>query len=130
MIYRVGNRPPGLRCVVMHKPRTALFRKLIVPAFPIMVGNLLQTLYNLVDAFFLGKLGKVAVSAPSMSFSIIFFLVVFAFGFSPASTTPISQAKGRRRPEKIDFYLGQTATIGFAVVYRGASMDRLDPNVQ
>jgi putative MATE family efflux protein len=76
-----------------------------------MAGNLLQTLYNLVDAFFLGKLGKAALSAPSISFPIVFFLVVFAFGFSMAGTTLISQSKGKNDREKIDFYLGQTTTV-------------------
>ena len=47
--------------------RKALFRKLIVLALPIMAGNLLQTLYNLVDTFYLGKLGREAISAPSIS---------------------------------------------------------------
>ena len=91
--------------------RKALFRKLIVLALPIMAGNLLQTLYNLVDTFYLGKLGREAISAPSISFSIIFFMVVFAFGFSAAGTTLISQAKGKNDAAKVDFYLGQTATI-------------------
>ncbi len=76
-----------------------------------MAGNLLHTLYNLADAFFLGKLGKEALSAPSIAFPIIFFLVVFAFGFSTAGTTLISQAKGKGDREKVDFYLGQVATV-------------------
>ncbi len=72
-----------------------LYRRLILLALPIMAANLLQTLYNLADTFFLGRLGKEAVSAPSIAFNMIFFLVVFGTGFSSAGTTLISQAKGR-----------------------------------
>ena len=87
------------------------FRKLIALAAPIMAGNLLQTFYNLVDVYFLGKLGRVAITAPSIAFPVIYFLVVFAFGFSIAGTTLISQVKGRGDQDKVDFYLGQTTSI-------------------
>ena len=95
----------------MQKNDRQLFKRLVLLALPIMGGNLLHTLYNLVDTFFLGKLGKEAIAAPSIAFPIIFFLVVFAFGFSTAGTTLISQSKGKKDQEKIDFYLGQVATI-------------------
>jgi putative MATE family efflux protein len=80
-----------------------------------MAGYLFETLYNLADAFFLGKLGKEALAAPSIAFPIIYFLIVFAFGFSTAGTTLISQSKGKNDRKKIDFYLGQTATIMIVV---------------
>ncbi len=88
-----------------------LYRRLILLALPIMAANLLQTLYNLADTFFLGRLGKEAVSAPSIAFNMIFFLVVFGTGFSSAGTTLISQAKGRGDDQKVDFYVGQTFSI-------------------
>lgn len=76
-----------------------------------MLGNFLQTLYNLADTYFLGKVGKEALSAPSISMNLIFFLIVFAFGFSNAGTTLISQSKGKNDREKVDFYLGQMTTL-------------------
>jgi putative MATE family efflux protein len=76
-----------------------------------MLGNFLQTLFNIVDAYFLGKLGKEALSAPSISFTIVMFLIVFGFGLSLAGTTLISQAKGKGDQGKVDFYLGQTTTV-------------------
>ena len=39
------------------------------------LGSLAQTLYNLADAFWLGKLGRNALSAPIISFFIVFFPV-------------------------------------------------------
>ncbi|MCK5673309.1 MAG: hypothetical protein KAH95_08020, partial [Spirochaetales bacterium] len=45
-----------------------------------MLGNFLQMLYNLADSYFLGKVGKEALSAPSISMNLIFFLIIFAFG--------------------------------------------------
>jgi Na+-driven multidrug efflux pump len=47
-----------------------LVRKLAVPA---MVGTLFQTLYNVVDTFFAGKISPEALSALSKSFPNIFY---------------------------------------------------------
>ncbi|MBU8914014.1 MAG: MATE family efflux transporter [Spirochaetales bacterium] len=89
----------------------SLYRSLIRLAIPIMLNNLLQMLLNLADAFYLGKLGAAAVSAPTISFNLIFFLVVFGMSFGMAGTTLIAQSKGKRDQERVDFYLGQTTTV-------------------
>lgn len=88
-----------------------LYSSLMRLALPMMGANLLQTLYNLADTYFLGKLGKEAVSAPSISFNLTFFLIVFGTGFTAAGTTLIAQAKGKGEHDKVNFYVGQTFTI-------------------
>ncbi|MDA3832285.1 MAG: MATE family efflux transporter [Spirochaetales bacterium] len=93
----------------------ALYKKLILLALPIMGSYLLQTLYNLADTFFLGKLGKEAVSAPSIAFNIIFFMIIFGTGFASAGTTLISQSKGKKDDQKVEHYTGQTMGILFIV---------------
>ena len=90
---------------------TSLLKRLLRIALPLMAGNLIQTLYNLTDAFFLGKLGRAELSAPSIAFPVIFFLILFGIGLSMAGTTLIAQAKGKEDDEKVDFYLGQTTFI-------------------
>jgi len=98
---------------MLDKPETnrELYRALVTLAVPIMLNNLLQMLYNLVDAWFLGRIGAAAVSAPTISFSLIFFLVVFGLAFSMAGTTLIAQSKGRGDMERANFYAGQTTTM-------------------
>ncbi len=80
-------------------------------AAPAMAGSLVETLYNLTDAFFLGKLGSTEISAPSVSTSLVFFLIIFATGLSGAGTTLIAQVKGRGDAERMNFYMNQTAVI-------------------
>ena len=82
-------------------------KTLLVLAIPIMMGNFLQTLYNLIDTFYLGKLGKAAISAPVITFNVIFVIIAIGTGLSLAGTTLISQSKGKGDREKEDFYLGQ-----------------------
>ena len=65
-------------------------------AWPIVLTNLLQTVYNLTDAYFLGKLGKVEFSAPTVTFPIIFIILSLATGFSQAATSMIAQYIGMK----------------------------------
>jgi MATE family, multidrug efflux pump len=94
--------------IILKIENKQLLRRLLTLAIPIMGANLLQMLYNLADTYFLGKLGSEALAAPSVSFSIVFFMIIFGSGFSMAGTTLISQAKGKNDQEKVDFYVSQT----------------------
>ncbi|MCX7024314.1 MAG: MATE family efflux transporter [Spirochaetes bacterium] len=87
------------------------YRDIMTIALPIIAGSFLETLYNLTDAFFLGKLGAAEISAPSIAFTIVFFLIVFGMGMSGAGTTLIAQSKGRNDGEKMNFYLGQMTSL-------------------
>lgn len=86
-------------------------RKLWTIALPVVASNLIETLYNLTDAFFLGKLGSAEIAAPSISFSIMLFLIVFGGGLSGAGMTLIAQAKGRGDRERMSFYLNQMTIL-------------------
>lgn len=88
-----------------------LYANLVRLALPIMAANLLQMLYNLADAFFLGKISAEAVAAPSISLNIVMFLIVSGIGLATAGTTLISQSKGKEDHERVDFYLGQMTLL-------------------
>ena len=51
-------------------------------AAPSAAGIVLQSLYNLVDAFWLGKVGTVALNAPGLTAQVSLLAVAAAFGFS------------------------------------------------
>jgi Na+-driven multidrug efflux pump len=53
-------------------------------AIPIIFASLLQTVYNLTDTFWVGRLGADSVAAVSISFPIIFFLWVMSRTFLDA----------------------------------------------
>jgi len=76
---------------------TPIPKALLKLSWPIMVTNLIQTLYNVVDAFWLGKLGKVKFAAPTVSFPINFIFMSLAFGLSSAGTALVSQYVGARQ---------------------------------
>jgi putative MATE family efflux protein len=76
-----------------------------------MLGSAIETVYNLTDAFFLGRLGAAEIGAPSIAFSIVFFLTVFGIGLSSAGTTLIAQSKGKTDVIKMNHYMNQMASL-------------------
>ncbi len=74
-----------------------LVRKLSVPA---MVGTLFQTLYNVVDTFFAGKISPEALSALSKSFPIYFIIIAASIGITVAGTSLIGNSIGEKDENK------------------------------
>lgn len=73
-------------------------RKLFAFAVPMVVGNLFQQLYNIVDSIIVGKfIGPPALAAVGASTSITFLFVAVATGLSIGSSVVISQYFGARR---------------------------------
>ncbi|MGA2943813.1 MAG: MATE family efflux transporter, partial [Xanthobacteraceae bacterium] len=63
-------------------------------AIPIMLGNLLQTGYQLTDAFWVGRLGAAAVAAVSVSFPVTFLVIALGAGLAIAGATLSAQYMG------------------------------------
>lgn len=77
-------------------------------SLPVMATFMLQTLYSMADAFWLGKLGREAISAPGISFPIVFFFVSFGAGFSVAGTSLVAQYTGSGQRDQANLAAGQT----------------------
>jgi len=71
-------------------------------ATPMLLGNIFQQLYNVVDSIIVGNyIGKEALAAVGSSFPIIFTLISFIIGIAIGSTVIISQYFGAKDFEKI-----------------------------
>jgi putative MATE family efflux protein len=88
-----------------------IIRTALTLAWPVMLSNAFQTVYNLTDAFWLGKVGPEAVAAPSISFPIIFLLIALSAGFAIAGLSLVSQYVGAGEYEKANKAAGQLLTI-------------------
>lgn len=73
-------------------------RKLILNfAIPMLVGNVLQQMYNVVDSIVIGRyLGKEALAAVGASFPIIFTLISLVIGIATGCTIVIAQYFGAK----------------------------------
>lgn len=86
-------------------------RHLLAVAWPVSVSFLVQTLYNLIDAWWLGKLGKTALVAPTITMNIVFVGIALAMGLGQAGTTLVSQYKGAGRPGAMGRAAGQSMLL-------------------
>jgi putative MATE family efflux protein len=84
-------------------------------AVPIVIGNLLQTGYQIIDAFWVGRLGAAAVAAVSVSFPIMFLMIGVSAGFGVAGATLSAQYWGARNRQMVDHVAGQTMVMIAAV---------------
>lgn len=77
-------------------------RQLIGFALPMLLGNIFQQFYNMVDSFVVGRfLGTTALAAVGVSFPIIFFMLALIMGVAMGSTVLISQYFGAKDTESL-----------------------------
>lgn len=76
-------------------------------ALPMVIGNVFQQLYNIVDSIIVGKyLGTEALAAVGASFPIFYTLIAFVIGIGSGATVVISQYFGAREFEKVKRAIG------------------------
>ncbi|PQO42558.1 MATE family efflux transporter [Blastopirellula marina] len=87
----------------------ALFRL----AVPIILANVLQTGYQLTDAFWVGRLGASAVAAVSVSFPVTFLVIALGSGLGIAGATLSAQYMGAGRQNMVNHVAAQTMLMVF-----------------
>ncbi|MEI9887437.1 MAG: MATE family efflux transporter [Rhizomicrobium sp.] len=112
--FTPGGRPGG-RAFDPRLLQGPIPRSLFLLAFPIMGGNILQIAYQLVDAFWVGRLGAAAVASISVSMPLMFLMMSVGMGFTIAGSTLIAQYVGARNREMVDHVAGQTLLTVVAV---------------
>lgn len=71
-------------------------------AIPMLLGNVFQQMYNIIDSIVVGKyVGTEALAAVGASFPLIFMLVSFVIGVSMGGTIIIAQYYGARDLDKV-----------------------------
>jgi putative MATE family efflux protein len=85
-----------------------ILRSLLALAVPIVAANALQSAYQLIDAFWVGRLGGAAVAAVSVSFPAMFLTFAIGSGLSMAGSTLIAQYVGARNHRMVGHVAGQT----------------------
>ncbi|UPA17957.1 MATE family efflux transporter [Borrelia puertoricensis] len=92
-----------------------LYRVFLVISFPIVITNVLQAFYELVDMFYVGKLGAMPLAALSLTGPINFFIMVFAMGMAIGSLSLMSRCIGEETFTKFSKYAGQLIFLNFVL---------------
>ena len=88
-----------------------ILSSLLKLAVPIMIANLLQAAYQLVDAFWVGRLGGDAVAAVSISRSVIFLTIALGTGLAIAGSILIAQYFGAGNQKMVNHVAAQTLSM-------------------
>lgn len=83
-------------------------------AMPIMFNNLIQTLYNLADSYWVSKLGAIEFAATTFVWPVLFLIISLGFGMSVAGTALISQHIGSNQKNQANKVAGQL--FSFSIV--------------
>lgn len=93
----------------------AISPKLLRLAWPLVLGNLLQTVYNLADMFWVGRVSSAAVAAVSLMFPLSWLFVSTAMGITAATIALVSQYVGAGDDRMADRVVAQTILLTLAV---------------
>ncbi|HKK59980.1 MAG TPA: MATE family efflux transporter [Salinivirga sp.] len=87
-----------MRDLTNGSERSQIFRF----ALPMLIGNLFQQFYNIVDSIIVGNfINKQALAAVGASFPVIFTLISFVIGIGSGATIVISQFFGAKDYDKV-----------------------------
>ncbi|AIF68711.1 multidrug transporter MatE [Palaeococcus pacificus DY20341] len=75
-------------------------RTLLKLAYPLILNNMVQVLYNLTDTFWLGRLGREELSAPGTAWPLVWFFMSIGMGFATAGFAFVSQYIGAKKYEE------------------------------
>lgn len=103
----------------------SIWKKMLLFAFPIFLGQLFQQLYNTADSLIVGNfLGSQALAAVSSSGNLIFLMIGFFNGMSMGAGVVISRLFGAKLYEKMQETIYTTVALAFLI---GAILTALGP---
>lgn len=104
-----------------------IWKKILIFAVPLIIGNLLQQMYSTIDSIIVGHyVGKSALAAVGSSTSIISLLIAFSQGASVGAGVVISQYMGARDKKSVHSAVHTAAAVavllGLALTAAGVLM--------
>ncbi len=93
-------------------PIPELVRRLAIPAG---TGFFFNTMFNVVDTWYGGRLSTTSLAAMSLCFPVFFIILAIGSGISSGATAMIGNALGRKQSQEVRSYVLQSLT--FAVIH-------------
>src|SRR6056297_343136 len=107
--------------IMQDLTKGSILKTLVLFTLPLFAGKVLNTLYNIVDTIFVGRLGHQAIGAVSLSYNLIFVFVALAAGLTLGSSILISQYYGAKDLEKVNLVIENSVVfIGLLAVVLSA----------
>lgn len=90
-------------------------RILIKIAPPVMLAQLIQALYNIIDSFFVGKYSETGLTALSIIYPLQLLMIALAVGTGVGINTCIAHYRGLNEDEKADNIAGIGTPLAFVL---------------
>jgi len=87
-------------------------KNIIALALPLMIAALLQTTQNLIDMFWVGKLGPNAISAVAMSGTVVMFVFTLSLGLGIGTLSLVARNIGSGNKDAAEAVASQSVIIG------------------
>ena len=95
----------------------SMYKVIITLAAPIMLSNLIQTLYSLIDGIWVSKLGSIQFAAISFVWPVMFLFISVGIGLFIAGTSILSQFIGASKYDKASQYASQLIALLLCVLF-------------
>jgi putative MATE family efflux protein len=95
---------------LLTKDITQLIKQIAIPS---SIGMFFNTMYNVVDTFYVGMISTVAITALSYSFMVFFMILSISFGLSTAITALVGNSLGKYKYKLTKMFVmnGMTAIL-------------------
>ena len=105
---------------ITSNPISKLLKEIAIPA---SIGSLFQTLFNIVDTFFAGKISPEALAALAKSFPLYFLIISAGIGIVAGANSLIANSLGERNKIAASIYTYNTLTyaliVGLVITFLG-----------
>lgn len=94
--------------LITQKP---ILKSILSLSVPIILANIFQSMYQMTDSFWVGRLGGAALASVSICSPIIFLTVALGIGFAIAGSTLVAQYFGAKNYSMVSHSAAQTLLL-------------------
>jgi len=97
------------------RTKESIFRQLITLAWPVVIAFMMQTSYNLIDIFWVGKLGATAIAAVSLAGNIFYVILAVGQILGSGTVALVAHAFGAGLIERANTVIKQSLSVSSVI---------------
>ncbi|MFH1783644.1 MAG: MATE family efflux transporter [bacterium] len=95
----------------------SVLKNVWVLALPMMFSGIIQTAFNIVDMFWVGRLGSEAIAAVAMSGAVIMIVVIFVMGLGRGTSAMVARFIGAKQVEEANRVAMQSIFLALVISF-------------